>query len=84
MGYIYDYDIACYRTEGLLASPLIEPIPLANIGSHLEVGTLVTVSGWGLLDYNDNFLPEILQYVNVPVVDWDLCNSQHFNSLTEK
>lgn len=80
----FDNDVALYRTTGLLESGLIEAIPLASSGSHLEVGLLVTVSGWGTLEYGTSNIPEILQYVNVPVVDWDICNEQHEFELTEK
>lgn len=78
----FDCDVALFETNGLTSNPLIQPIPLG--GSRPSDGSTVTVSGWGVTYFGSSVVPEYLLYVNVPVVNWNTCNSQHGGGLTQK
>lgn len=69
----YNHDIALiFLVSALEYGPGIQPIQLPPQDSDLDSGTEVTISGWGALSAGGSF-PLDLQYVQVPVVDRDVC-----------
>jgi len=66
------YDIAVYELSEPIDPSLYSPVQLGS-SSDVSVGTMSTVIGWGLLDQNDNDLPNKLQEVQVPIVSHSQC-----------
>ncbi|KAJ8961989.1 hypothetical protein NQ314_005771 [Rhamnusium bicolor] len=72
-----DYDIALLE--------LVEPISVANASAivlpeadaPIAVGSIATVTGWGVLEPNAGTTPEILQVVEVPVVSQEDCSEAY-------
>lgn len=56
----------------------IYPICLPNINQHTESGARLTISGWGLKNYNEE--SEIKQKVEVPVIPMSQCSRMFLNN----
>ncbi|XP_054152828.1 mite allergen Der p 3-like [Oppia nitens] len=71
----YHYDLALLKIQGKfqLGSPDMDKIQLAAPGSNVTVGSLLTVTGWGIYNLTDRKLSPKLRTVDVPVVDWLKC-----------
>ncbi|CAG2105443.1 unnamed protein product, partial [Medioppia subpectinata] len=71
----YDNDVALLKIEGEfeLGTSDSNIIELADDGSEVPAGEIVTVVGWGRLENGKNIYPENLQTLDVPVVGRDKC-----------
>ncbi|XP_058061029.1 trypsin 3A1-like [Anopheles bellator] len=68
-------DICVLRINGsFLNHPNVAPIPLAATGMKVPVGSIVTVSGWGLTASNETLAPT-LRSVRVPTVSFAYCKA---------
>lgn len=72
----YAYDVALLRlTERLVWSDKIQAIALPSIDWEPEVGSDVTVSGWGRAGISSGLLsPRIIRDVTVPVISREDCS----------
>ncbi|KAJ9597877.1 hypothetical protein L9F63_011243, partial [Diploptera punctata] len=76
-GHNYDGDIALIKVVPPFEfGPTVQSIPLAE--KVPEDGAMATVSGWGAELDGDVLSPE-LRYVNVPIVNHDLCEHDYFD-----
>ena len=64
---------------GLITIPEDHNIPKEQFVSlpwnRPSTGDILSVAGWGVLDYATGEFPEVLQKIEVPVIDDDLCYS---------
>ncbi|XP_075978588.1 trypsin-7-like [Anticarsia gemmatalis] len=77
-----DNDVAVIRTAAPIEfNDVIQPIRLPNSNGALEVGSLITVSGWGVTESSAG--SNILLAVKVPVVSDARCYGVLGNKLTK-
>jgi len=75
-----DNDIALLKlSQSVVDTPLT--LPDATVMGQLLVGDLMRVMGWGTLT-EGGILSNILQQVDVPLVDFSVCNGVYGNALT--
>lgn len=69
-----DYDIALLFLEEPLPTDnaYIRPVPLQDV-ENLPSGYACTATGWGTTVEGKNILPNKLQGVDVPIIDFDRC-----------
>lgn len=73
-----DFDIGLIKVQKPFEfSNRISPIKLVDANAIIKVGTLVTVSGWGMTSERALFAPFVLHSVTVPVVDREACNHNY-------
>ncbi|GAB0089785.1 trypsin [Sergentomyia squamirostris] len=73
-------DVAVFRIQGEFDGVNMKPIEMAE--EEPEADSTVTISGWGNLAWQGS-MPEILQYVHVPVVDRSVCNHSYNGGINE-
>ena len=66
-----DHDIGLIQIPGTHGIPEVRmaQLPLGRPYTN----DVLTVAGWGVTDYTKNTFPEVLQRLDVPVIDDDLC-----------
>ena len=66
-----DHDIGLIQIPGTHGIPDVRmaQLPLGRPYTN----DVLTVAGWGVTDYTKNTFPEVLQRLDVPVIDDDLC-----------
>ncbi|RZC33265.1 trypsin alpha-3-like, partial [Asbolus verrucosus] len=71
----YD-DIAILRISGSFGNwtDKIRPI---NLTKTSTTSGNCTVSGWGTTAWNEDMIIQWLRYVEIPIVDWKICNQQY-------
>lgn len=83
--FFVDYDFGLIQLEEELQfTDRIQPVPLPKVGdTNIEVGTVVTVSGWGKTQ-NKTESSRYLRAVDVPVVDQNGCNEVYNGKVTAR
>lgn len=77
-----EFDVALVR----LATPAPANLPLLKLATEeimnaaVNVGNLVTVSGWGFLNNNQELSP-LLQQVSVPIADRATCSASYMDAV---
>jgi len=72
-----DYDIAMLTlTQALTFGTSVSAVALPAAGSTPAAGTTCTVSGWGTTSSGGS-IPDILRYVNVPIVSAATCQASY-------
>lgn len=72
-------DVSLLRLdEPLEFNEYVQPMKLAELGSEPEGGTICINSGWGSTSHTNNpAMPDKLQYVELPIVDRQTCQSDY-------
>ena len=72
-----DYDIAMLTlTQALTFGAAVSAVSLPASGSTPATGAVTTVSGWGTTTQGGS-IPNILRYVNVPIVSASTCQASY-------
>lgn len=61
----------------------VKPITVIEMESNIEVGTPLNISGWGTVKWAESTLSDDLQYATVEKMDYNVCNEEHSNDLTD-
>uniref|UniRef100_A0A182QZ99 Peptidase S1 domain-containing protein n=1 Tax=Anopheles farauti TaxID=69004 RepID=A0A182QZ99_9DIPT len=72
--YTMEYDVSVLQTGTDMVGPSVAPVTLPPATSGFAPGTMANVTGWGLRSVPDT-LPEILQWVDVPLITMEQCRS---------
>ncbi|KAJ8918088.1 hypothetical protein NQ315_011545 [Exocentrus adspersus] len=75
-----DYDIALLRVSSDILATNARTIVLPTIGKLPEPNAIATITGWGTLTEGGS-APSILQMVQVPIVDQEVCSNAYFPSV---
>lgn len=76
----YQYDIVVTRVlTPFIFSPNSKPIKLITQYTEFPTGLTVETAGWGFTE--QAILPDILHRVELPIVDFDVCNEQWEGSI---
>ncbi|XP_050962415.1 trypsin-3 [Labeo rohita] len=68
-------DIALLQlSSSVTFTEYVKPVCLAAAGSVFGGGTKSWITGWGKLNSGDTQIPNILQEVEIPIVNNDVCN----------
>lgn len=72
----FDYDLSILRLEtDIQYSSLIQPVKLPKENTVLPVGTNCTVSGWGMMNFDDrNDPPELLRSAKIEIKNHRKCS----------
>lgn len=62
---------------------LVQPIKLPQPGVVPEKGNNVAVSGWGVVENDDGYLPDVLQSVSIQIVGTASCNESYKGFIKE-
>ncbi|KAL0860405.1 hypothetical protein ABMA27_009799 [Loxostege sticticalis] len=70
--HVITYNLAVFRlSKPVTLSDKVAPIPMMESGEEVPDGANLQVTGWGFNENED--WPVMLQRVEVPKVNWDLC-----------
>lgn len=80
----FPFDICVLElSQAIVFGVGIQPIALPVQGQTTAAGLTSTVSGWGWTVENGGQLSLILQVIDVPVVDQELCNELYSGMITD-
>ncbi|KAM8821198.1 ovochymase-1 [Eudromia elegans] len=75
----YDSDIALVQLDAPLEySAAVRPVCLPNRSEPLSSSSLCIVSGWGITDEGDGSQAKRLQQMQVPVLENEVCERDHY------
>ncbi|KAL1277875.1 hypothetical protein QQF64_024548 [Cirrhinus molitorella] len=76
-------DIALLQlSSSVTFTDYIKPVCLAAASSVFRRGTKSWITGWGKLNSTDTQIPNMLQEVEIPIVDNDVCNMAYGGLIT--
>ncbi|XP_073688757.1 chymotrypsinogen A-like [Garra rufa] len=76
-------DIALLQLSSSVAfTDYIKPVCLAAAGSVFGEGTMSWITGWGKLKSEDTQIPNMLQEVEIPIVNNNVCNKTYKGAIT--
>uniref|UniRef100_A0AAR5Q4F9 Peptidase S1 domain-containing protein n=1 Tax=Dendroctonus ponderosae TaxID=77166 RepID=A0AAR5Q4F9_DENPD len=81
----YDFDIAVLRLEtALVLREGVAAIALPPPDVDVELGEVAVATGWGQIDPDETTLPDILQYVELPVITTQACQRYYGQLITAR
>ncbi|XP_055595540.1 trypsin-4-like [Uranotaenia lowii] len=73
-----DYDVAVMRVEGEMRGPHIRPIRITRSQMSYREGVVGLVSGFGKTKEHNTLISDHLRAVQVPIVEWHVCEKAYY------